>query len=192
MFTLRSPKSDILFSRWISKWTQASDESVSLFGRSFPPQTDGRSAQIQYVIVYFIILALSVVATTLRSHWGVQGGARCAEKLFSAMTKSVLGAPMSYFETTPLGRILNRFTYDIEVLDIELSVSMAGLSISFSWFSASICVMISVLPWIIFALVPVIGVYLVIQSYHRLTGPDLQRLDAMSRSPLQAQLAEGG
>lgn len=51
----------------------------------------------------------------------VLGGARCAEKLFDQMTLRVLQAPMSYFHTTPLGRILNRFTYDTEVLDIEVS-----------------------------------------------------------------------
>jgi len=127
---------------WISKWTEAYDESIEVFGREFPPQTEGRSAQIQYLVVYYIILVLSVIGTTLRSHWGVQGGARCAEKLFAVMISAVLGAPLSYFETTPLGRILNRFTYDIEVLDIELSVSMAGLLISFSWFAASIVVMV--------------------------------------------------
>ncbi|CAB9498980.1 Oligomycin resistance ATP-dependent permease YOR1 [Seminavis robusta] len=175
---------------WIATWTDASDESTEAFGREFPPQTDGRSAQIQYIVVYFIILALSITATTIRSHWGVQGGARCAESLFKIMICSVLGSPVSYFETTPLGRILNRFTYDIEVLDIELSVSMAGLLISCSWFTASIVVMITVLPWIVCVLVPVVGLYFLLQSYHRLTGPDLQRLDAMSRSPLQAQLAE--
>jgi hypothetical protein len=41
-----------------------------------------------------------------------------------------------------LGRILNRFTYDVEVLDIELSVSMAGLMISSSWLIAAIIVMV--------------------------------------------------
>ena len=50
------------------------------------------------------------------------GGARCAEKLFAKMTMSVLQAPMSFFETTPLGRILNRFTYDVEVLDVQVSL----------------------------------------------------------------------
>jgi ABC-type multidrug transport system fused ATPase/permease subunit len=59
-----------------------------------------------------------------------------------AMTRGVLGSPLSYFETTPLGRTLNRFTYDVEVLDIELSISMAGLFISCSWFTASVIVMV--------------------------------------------------
>jgi len=62
--------------------------------------------------------------------------------MFTLMTDRVLRAPMSYFETTPLGRVLNRFTYDVEVLDIELSVSMAGLMISSSWLLASIVVMV--------------------------------------------------
>jgi len=50
----------------------------------------------------------------------VFGGIRCAYKLFDGMTLSVLQAPMSFFETTPLGRILNRFTYDTEVLDVQV------------------------------------------------------------------------
>jgi len=46
------------------------------------------------------------------------------------------------FETVPLGRILNRFTYDVEVLDIELSVTMTGLMVSFSWLLSSVVVMV--------------------------------------------------
>jgi ABC-type multidrug transport system fused ATPase/permease subunit len=107
------------------------------------------------------------------------------------MTHRVLRAPLSFFETTPLGRVLNRFfTYDVEVLDVELSVSITGLMVSFSWLMSSIVVIIAVLPWIMFGVIPVTSVYCLIQFYYRMSGPDLQRIDAVSRSPLQASLAE--
>ena len=55
---------------WIARWSEASVESIGAFGREFPPQTDGRSAQIQYVVVFLTILAFSITATSIRSHWG--------------------------------------------------------------------------------------------------------------------------
>jgi ABC-type multidrug transport system fused ATPase/permease subunit len=74
--------------------------------------------------------------------FAVAGGERCAESLFKLMVSSLLRAPLSYFETTPLGRILNRFTYDVEVLDVELTVSLTGATITLSWFVASVIVMV--------------------------------------------------
>jgi hypothetical protein len=87
--------------RWIAKWSDAVDTPIEVFGRDFPPQKDGRSAQAQYVTVYCVIIFLSMIATALRSQWAVAGGARCAEKMFILMTDRILRAPMSYFETTP-------------------------------------------------------------------------------------------
>jgi hypothetical protein len=49
----------------------------------------------------------------------------------------------------------------------------------------------SILPWIILGIIPVSVMYFFIQLYYRMSGPDLQRIDAMSRSPIQASLAEG-
>ena len=70
--------------------------------------------------MYVVILAISSVATIVRSQIIIMAGARCAEKLFLDMTNRVIRAPMSYFETTPLGRILNRLTYDVEIV-LEIS-----------------------------------------------------------------------
>lgn len=82
-------------------------------------------------------------------HRAVSGGARCADRMFRGMTQRVFRAPISYFETTPLGRTLNRFTYDVEVLDIELSISMNGLMISSSWLISAVVVMVrSALSWL--------------------------------------------
>ena len=51
--------------------------------------------------------------------------------------------------------------------------------------------MVSILPWIIFGIVPVTIVYWMLLLYYRKTGNDVQsRLDAMSRSPVQSMLSE--
>jgi ABC-type sulfate/molybdate transport systems ATPase subunit len=51
---------------WLARWTKAADQSITQFGREFPPQTDGRSAQYEYLTVYASLLVVSVSATILR------------------------------------------------------------------------------------------------------------------------------
>ena len=87
---------------WLAKWTSGAYESTDMLGITFDPQTDGRSAQSKYLLVYCLILSISVLFTTLRSEWSVTGGGRAATTVFDNMLVSVLKAPMSYFETTPM------------------------------------------------------------------------------------------
>jgi ABC-type multidrug transport system fused ATPase/permease subunit len=97
---------------WLARWTNGATMSITALGIVFPPQTDGREAQYKYLIVYSLLLLVSIVATIGRSLWSVTGGAQAAKNVFSSMLVRVLGAPMGYFESTPQGRLLNRFTYD--------------------------------------------------------------------------------
>ncbi|EJK45519.1 hypothetical protein THAOC_35867, partial [Thalassiosira oceanica] len=82
--------------------------------------------------------------------------------------KPVLHAPMSYFDTTPLGRVLNRF-----------------------WLVAGQIVMISLVPYLAVVNLCIFSLYIIILRHYRWSAADLQRLDAVSRSPIQASLAEG-
>ncbi len=54
---------------WIALWSQGWQDGASVFGKDFPPQTDGNAAQVQYVGIYLSIISLSVLATLLRSLW---------------------------------------------------------------------------------------------------------------------------
>lgn len=93
-------------------------------------------------------------------------------------------------ETTPIGRILNRLTYDVEIIDISLSTIMTILMVSTGWFVTGIVLQITILPWNICVLVPITVIYWLILLYYRKTAVDLQRLDAVSRSPVQSRLSE--
>jgi ABC-type multidrug transport system fused ATPase/permease subunit len=97
---------------WLVRWTNAAEKSIMAFGTEFAPQTDGREAQYQFLKVFSALILASILGTILRCLWSVTGGVRAAKNVFTAMLVRVLGAPMSYFESTPQGRLLNRFTYD--------------------------------------------------------------------------------
>lgn len=58
------------------------------------------------------------------------GGAKCAGNVFEGMVASVVRAPVGYFEAVPLGRVLSRFTYDTEMVDLNLTEAMSTLMIS--------------------------------------------------------------
>lgn len=60
--------------------------------------------------------------------FGVVMGLRAAKVLYTKLTLAVLGAPMIFFETTPSGRILNRFTSDTEMIDFQLLMQASQVS----------------------------------------------------------------
>jgi ABC-type sulfate/molybdate transport systems ATPase subunit len=51
---------------WLARWTQGATVPVVVFGLSFPPQTDGRHAQYEYLRVYSSVVLASVVTTIIR------------------------------------------------------------------------------------------------------------------------------
>lgn len=51
---------------WLARWTQAADKSIVVFGREFPSQLEGLTAQYEYLTVYATLLVCSVIATVIR------------------------------------------------------------------------------------------------------------------------------
>ncbi|CAB9525310.1 Oligomycin resistance ATP-dependent permease YOR1 [Seminavis robusta] len=164
---------------FLAKWTEGAVEPVTIFNMEFPAQIDGLSAQAQYLKVYAILILLFVLAAFFRAEWGAIGGVRAAKNVFYTMLSSVLKAPMSYFETVPMGRILNRFTFDTDVNDVTLSQVMSMFMLSCSWYVTGVALQIAILPWTALAIVPVSVMYWVLMLYYRKSGPDLQRIEAM-------------
>eukprot|EP00639_Heterosigma_akashiwo_P026899 CAMPEP_0194701260 /NCGR_PEP_ID=MMETSP0295-20121207/26093_1 /TAXON_ID=39354 /ORGANISM="Heterosigma akashiwo, Strain CCMP2393" /LENGTH=486 /DNA_ID=CAMNT_0039595443 /DNA_START=210 /DNA_END=1671 /DNA_ORIENTATION=- len=106
------------------------------------------------------------------------------------MAKRVLFAPMSWFDSTPLGRIYNRFSSDVETIDKELMNDMTGfldalLAVLGTVFS--ICVAI---PWMSAGLLLITAVCLYLGHLYLLTARQLKRLEAVSKSPLYAHFSE--
>ena len=95
---------------WLAIWTSSAGTEISVFGLTFPNQYDGVQAQTPYLLVYSCLVVFMFIFLVCRTQWAIHGGIRASRNVFSNMTRRVLHAPMSYFDTTPLGRIINRFS----------------------------------------------------------------------------------
>lgn len=100
----------VVIDLWLALWTSSAGTEITVFGRTFPDQYDGIQAQTPYLVVYVALIVFMFFFLVARTQWAIHGGCRASRKSFSNMTHRVLHAPMSYFDTTPLGRIINRFS----------------------------------------------------------------------------------
>jgi len=107
----------------------------------------------------------------------------------TAMT-SVVHAPVSFFETTPLGRIMNRFSKDIDTIDNTASDSLEMFLLSVANIGGAFVLIATVIPWFLAAVGVTMSVYYALALYYRASARELKRLDAILRSSLYAHFSE--
>ncbi|KAG7661623.1 uncharacterized protein J8A68_004892 [[Candida] subhashii] len=94
----------------------------------------------------------------------------------------ILYTPMAFMDVTPMGRILNRFTKDTDVLDNEISENLRFLAMSIAQMIGSFILFIIYIPWIALA-IPFIGIFFVmIANYFQASNREVKRLEAILRS----------
>ncbi|KAJ8592180.1 P-loop containing nucleoside triphosphate hydrolase protein [Rhizopogon salebrosus TDB-379] len=115
---------------------------------------------------------------------------RSSKHLHDSMLNSVMRAPLSFFETTPTGRILNLFSRDTYVVDQILGRVIQNM-VRTSAVCASIVLVIGFsFPPFLIAVVPLTWFYYRVTVYYLATSRELKRLDAVSRSPIFAWFSE--
>jgi ABC-type multidrug transport system fused ATPase/permease subunit len=175
---------------WLSVWTAASNSTpINGLNLQLPkaPDPDGQRWYAGWYAVFVLSAAFFVVC---RLHGFATGLVKTAEKMFRRMLNSTVKAPMIFFETTPLGRITNRFSYDTEVVDSQLFSRINGVVASTSWLLGGMGVMIGTLPWMVAVLFPVLILYYFLYRFYRRACVEIQRLTAVTRSPIHSTFQE--
>ena len=97
---------------------------------------------------------------------------------------------MSYFDTTPLGRIINRFSKDVDVCDNILpGVIQNWLNILFQAL-ATVILIVTPIPYFILVLLPFGVLFYVVQRIFIAASRQLKRLESISRSPIYSHFGE--
>ncbi|XP_032595389.1 multidrug resistance-associated protein 1 isoform X15 [Drosophila grimshawi] len=118
------------------------------------------------------------------------GGLRAASLLHAFLLRRTLCAPVEFYDTTPVGRIISRFSKDIETLDHALP----HLIINFVWLLHEVLATIVVIsistPIFLAVIVPIAFIYYFAQRFYVATSRQLMRLESVSRSPIYSHFGE--
>eukprot|EP01065_Artemidia_motanka_P025291 TRINITY_DN30296_c0_g1_i1.p1 TRINITY_DN30296_c0_g1~~TRINITY_DN30296_c0_g1_i1.p1 ORF type:complete len:1254 (+),score=356.57 TRINITY_DN30296_c0_g1_i1:108-3869(+) len=143
-----------------------------------------------YLTVYVVLGMVVALLSFLRGISAVEAAIRASRRLHAEMLSSVLRAPASFFDVTPLGRILARFSKDLDSLDTSLADGLNSFFTVVSMTIGTLLVVLVALPPFAVALVPLGIFYAKIMNYYRSTSRELARISATASSPIYAFFAE--
>mmetsp|Transcript_11549 Transcript_11549/g.40382 ORF Transcript_11549/g.40382 Transcript_11549/m.40382 type:complete len:1626 (-) Transcript_11549:176-5053(-) len=139
---------------------------------------------------YAILAGVLGLMAYMRAYLLVWLGIKSSVRLHDSLVKRVLRAPMSFFDTTPVGRVLSRFSKDMDAIDTLLPQNLQWMVLMFFLVIGSLAGIVFEAPWFAVAVVPAIFLYSRILRYYRNVSRELKRLDSISRSPVYAHFSE--
>uniref|UniRef100_UPI00398E8089 ATP-binding cassette sub-family C member 8 isoform X5 n=1 Tax=Pristiophorus japonicus TaxID=55135 RepID=UPI00398E8089 len=176
---------------WLAKWTSdAIQVKIEAEKGNCSLIQDCRFNHSSYTIVFSILCCLGIVlclVTSIAVEWT---GLKVTKELHKSLLNKVILAPMRFFETTPLGNILNRFSGDTNIIDQHIPATLECLSRSTLLCVSALAVISYVTPVFLIALVPLAVAYYFIQKYFRVASRDLQQLDDSTQLPLLSHFSE--
>mmetsp|Transcript_12138 Transcript_12138/g.26798 ORF Transcript_12138/g.26798 Transcript_12138/m.26798 type:complete len:1473 (-) Transcript_12138:29-4447(-) len=177
--------SEVGTSFWLAHWANKSN-NASDSGDPF-----GTSETNRYMGIYALLGVAGVLCLTLRAIVIAVHRLRASRKLHDELTESVIRAPVSFFDVTPIGRVLNRFAADMDKVDLEITQSLSqGISTVFNVLGALSAIVIATKGTLLGPLIPMGYVYYLIQKWFRKTSTELQRITSIANSPIFADFSQ--
>ncbi|KAJ2999430.1 hypothetical protein HDV02_002915 [Globomyces sp. JEL0801] len=152
---------------------------------------DVDSAETMFYITIYALLGLGVVvANNIQQIVALVGTLYASRKLHTKLMDAVLHSPLRFFETTPIGRILNRFSKDIESVDTTVMDCVTYFIMQIIQALTIISVIGFVAPFFLLVMPIIMFVYVRVAERYLTASRELKRLESTTRSPTYAQFSE--
>ena len=165
-------------SRFSSAMIVSPDVWLSMLTRQLP---DDQKDQ-DNLTIYGYLVGAAIVLAFIRAHGFLLASLRCSERLHDNMVVAVLQAPVLFFDSNPVGRIMNRFSKDVGCMDEVLTKAFLTSLQLVLLIVASILVPIVTNPWILFVVIPLVVLVIRISKYYLTTSRELKRMESTCRS----------
>ncbi|KAL0459346.1 UNVERIFIED_CONTAM: ABC transporter C family member 5 [Sesamum latifolium] len=157
------------------------------------PQTKGDKPRTSSMVLIGVYMALAFGSSWfifVRAVLVATFGLAAAQKLFLKMLRTVFRSPMSFFDSTPAGRILNRVSVDQSVIDLDIPFRLGGFASTTIQLIGIVAVMTQVTWQILLLVIPMAIACLWMQKYYMASSRELVRIVSIQKSPIIHNFAE--
>lgn len=187
-----SPLGAVATNLWVRQWSNAEERNANTTARNTQISSSAVvSSDLSYYLgIYGLISIIYLIVLVARDAVQFGGSLRASRRVHTQLLERVTRAKLSFFDTTPLGQMVNRFSSDIELLDQELA-PLAVQTLDCVTSIATTIILISIFsPLFLLAGAFVSIIYYYIGKYFLSTSRDLKRIEAVTKSPLYQHFGE--
>uniref|UniRef100_A0A671US85 Multidrug resistance-associated protein 4-like n=1 Tax=Sparus aurata TaxID=8175 RepID=A0A671US85_SPAAU len=175
---------------WLAYWADAQEKLTSNSTVIHNSQNATEELNLGFYLGIYGGLTLSVIIFGfIRNLLFFHVLVRCAQSLHNRMFNTILKTPVRFFDINPIGRVLNRFSKDIGQLDSNMPWTFVDFTQVFLQILGVIAVSVSVIPWILIPVLPLLLFFIYLRRYFLQTSRDIKRLESTTRSPVFSHLS---
>ncbi|XP_027764504.1 canalicular multispecific organic anion transporter 1 [Empidonax traillii] len=167
---------------WLSAWTE---DAQHYLNQTYP--TEQRDLRISVFGALGVSQALFLLFATMLS---ARAAVRASRVMHQQLLSNILRVPMSFFDTTPTGRIVNRFAKDIFTVDETIPMSFRSWLSCFMGIISTLVMICLATPYFALVIIPLSIFYYFVLRFYVSTSRQLRRLDSVTRSPIYSHFGE--
>ncbi|GMT16667.1 hypothetical protein PFISCL1PPCAC_7964, partial [Pristionchus fissidentatus] len=170
----------MLRSFWLSSWSNEND----------PAYNGTKMDQVARLGVYIGLGLVESIGFLISLVFLLFGGLNASRRLHAPLIHNLMRSPVSFFDTTPLGRILNRCSKDVDTIDSQLPMNTRYFVMCIYSIVSTLLVIVLATPIFIVVIIPLTVIYVLFLRFYVPTARQLKRLESVNRSPVYSHFGE--
>ncbi|KAF4589649.1 ATP-dependent bile acid permease [Ophiocordyceps camponoti-floridani] len=160
-----------------------------LGGLEVPPQA--AHVNLAYYLTGLAALGMAgALAALIRDVWIFYGSLTASRKIHDRLMSAVTRARFKFFDVTPLGQLMNRFSKDLEAVDQEIAPTAIGVMSCALSLVVTVVLIAVITPGFLVAALFISALFYLVATLYLGASRDLKRLESVQRSPLFQQFGE--